>query len=425
MKRILIIGATSAIASACARLWATQGASLFLVGRDAEKLEALADDLSVRGASAVYKYQMDANDIAVHTAMVSAAVTALGAFDIALIAHGTLPDQAACEADAALALCEFTTNGTSVIALLTELANQFEQQRNGAIGVITSVAGDRGRPSNYVYGSAKAAVSVFCEGLRVAPVQSRRHADRHSAGFRGHPHDARVDTTGIAGRATRDSCSPHHRRHRARDRRALCTGVLGLDYVHYSVDPRHRVQTDEIVTMTPAPLTQIEEGVQSLSNWHYRAVLWSVLLAAIGYLGFALWSGWRDVASAVGKVGVLGVGIALSLSLVNYGLRFIRWQAYLRAMDHPVPWWPSLKIYLAGFALTTTPGKAGEALRGVLLRRWGDSLPEELGCIPKRTTVGPVGCRLAHLVWFDCLPGSPAIDRGRLYWGIGGLRHAF
>jgi len=166
MKRILIIGATSAIASACARLWATQGASLFLVGRDAEKLEALADDLSVRGASAAHKYQMDANDIPAHTAMVGAAVTALGAFDIALIAHGTLPDQAACEADAALALREFTTNGTSVIALLTELANQFEQQRNGAIGVITSVAGDRGRPSNYVYGSAKAAVSVFCEGLR-------------------------------------------------------------------------------------------------------------------------------------------------------------------------------------------------------------------------------------------------------------------
>ena len=96
----------------------------------------------------------------------AAAVLALGVFDIALIAHGTLPDQAACEQDAALTLEEFAKNGTSVIALLTLLAHQFERQHSGSIAVITSVAGDRGRPSNYVYGSAKAAVSVFCEGLR-------------------------------------------------------------------------------------------------------------------------------------------------------------------------------------------------------------------------------------------------------------------
>lgn len=112
-----------------------------------------------------------------------------------------------------------------------------------------------------------------------------------------------------------------------------------------------------------------------LSGWRYRAVIWSVLLAAVGYLGFALWSGWQEVLSAVAKVGFLGVVIALLLSMVNYGLRFIRWQMYLRAMGHPVPWWPSLKIYLAGFALTTTPGKAGEALRGVLLKAWGVPYP--------------------------------------------------
>jgi hypothetical protein len=166
MKRILVIGATSTIAGACARLWAAQGASLYLVGRDDAKLEALAGDLSVRGASSVHRHRMDANDIPAHPAMLEAAVHALGGLDVALVAHGTLPDQAACEADAALALREFATNATSVIALLTALANQFARQRSGAIAVITSVAGDRGRPGNYVYGSAKAAVSVFCEGLR-------------------------------------------------------------------------------------------------------------------------------------------------------------------------------------------------------------------------------------------------------------------
>jgi len=166
VKRVLIIGATSAIATACARIWSAEGGRLFLVARNEEKLEALASDLIVRGAESIGTFLMSAEDTPRHDEMLRAASMALGRIDVALIAHGTLPDQRACEADSGLALREFATNGTSVLALLTILANEFEQQRGGAIGVITSVAGDRGRPSNYVYGSAKAAVSVFCEGLR-------------------------------------------------------------------------------------------------------------------------------------------------------------------------------------------------------------------------------------------------------------------
>ncbi|BAL22921.1 lysylphosphatidylglycerol synthase transmembrane domain-containing protein [Azoarcus sp. KH32C] len=124
------------------------------------------------------------------------------------------------------------------------------------------------------------------------------------------------------------------------------------------------------MTALPSSPRAKEDDFVVLSGWRYRAVAWSVLFAAVGYLGFAMWSGWHEVAAAVRKVGIVGAGVALLLSLLNYGLRFIRWQAYLAAMDHPVPWRPSLKIYLAGFALTTTPGKAGEALRGVFLRRW-------------------------------------------------------
>ena len=130
--------------------------------------------------------------------------------------------------------------------------------------------------------------------------------------------------------------------------------------------------------MTREPPSNPDNSVDLLSGWRYRAVMWSVVLAAVGYLGFALWSGWQDVTNAVGKVGAGGIAVALSLSVVNYGLRFIRWQAYLRAMDYPVPWSPSLNIYLAGFALTTTPGKAGEALRGVLLKRLGVPYPQSL-----------------------------------------------
>ncbi|MDI1302839.1 MAG: lysylphosphatidylglycerol synthase transmembrane domain-containing protein [bacterium] len=113
-----------------------------------------------------------------------------------------------------------------------------------------------------------------------------------------------------------------------------------------------------------------------LSGWRYRAVILSVVFSALGYLGFSLWGGWHGVSSAVAKVGVFGIAITLLMSSLNYGLRFLRWQGYLKALEHPVPWWPSLKIYLSGFALTTTPGKAGEALRGVLLKPFGVPYPK-------------------------------------------------
>jgi uncharacterized protein (TIRG00374 family) len=119
----------------------------------------------------------------------------------------------------------------------------------------------------------------------------------------------------------------------------------------------------------------VTEPVQ-LSGWRFRAVVLSVVGSALGYLGFSLWGGWHAVGQAVGEVGLIGIFIALFMSSVNYGLRFLRWQSYLKVLGHPMPWRPSLNIYLAGFALTTTPGKAGEALRGVLLKRWGVPYPK-------------------------------------------------
>lgn len=166
MKRVLIVGATSAIANACARTWAAQGCEFFLVARNEEKLEQTRADLIARGAKSVAIHIMNANDFNAHPAMIDSCLNVLHQIDISLIAHGTLPDQQACERDVDVALREFANNGTSVIALLTLLANQFERQRCGTLAVISSVAGDRGRPSNYLYGTAKAAVSSFCEGLR-------------------------------------------------------------------------------------------------------------------------------------------------------------------------------------------------------------------------------------------------------------------
>ena len=166
MRKTLIIGATSAIAQATARLFAEAGDTLFLVARNADKLAATADDLKLRGALSVYTHELDVLNFDRHRPVIDAAVEALDGIDLVLIAHGTLPDQKACEQSFELARKEFEINALSTISLLTYLANYFEQKGEGTIAVISSVAGDRGRQSNYVYGSAKGAVTIFLQGLR-------------------------------------------------------------------------------------------------------------------------------------------------------------------------------------------------------------------------------------------------------------------
>lgn len=164
--RVLIVGATSAIAHETAKYFAGEGAQLLLVARNPDKLNAVRDDLKARGAKQVETYVLDLTDLSGHQALLDAAIAGLGGLDAVLIAHGTLGDQQASQKDVAVALRELNTNGISVISLLTLLANYFEGQKKGCIAVITSVAGDRGRKSNYVYGTAKAAVNAYLSGLR-------------------------------------------------------------------------------------------------------------------------------------------------------------------------------------------------------------------------------------------------------------------
>lgn len=109
----------------------------------------------------------------------------------------------------------------------------------------------------------------------------------------------------------------------------------------------------------------------ALTGLPLRAVLWSVALAALGYLGLSLWAGWREVAAAVAQVGPWVLLGLLALSLLNYLLRFARWGRYLALLDAPVAWRINLAAYFAGFALTTSPGKLGETLRSVLLKPHG------------------------------------------------------
>lgn len=196
MKNILIVGATSAIAIACARIWAEQGARVFLVARNGERLAQVAADLGARGVTLVATCQLDIDQLDAHGAMLAQCATELGAPDIVLVTPGTLPDQQACQDDPVVAVKEFNTNAMSVIALLTPLANLLESQRHGALAVISSVAGDRGRPSNYLYGSAKAALSAFLEGLRARLYKAGVHVLTVKPGFVATPMTAGLPLPG-------------------------------------------------------------------------------------------------------------------------------------------------------------------------------------------------------------------------------------
>ncbi|HEX3661829.1 MAG TPA: SDR family oxidoreductase [Acidobacteriaceae bacterium] len=165
-RRVLALGATSAIAEATLRLMAEQGASFFLVARNAAKLAAVSADLQTRGADGVAGQVADLDETAGHPALLTAAVAVLGGIDVALIAQGVLGDQAQAERDYGAAEAVLRTNFLSAVSLVTWLANYFEAERRGTIAVISSVAGDRGRKSNYVYGASKGGLNVFLDGVR-------------------------------------------------------------------------------------------------------------------------------------------------------------------------------------------------------------------------------------------------------------------
>jgi uncharacterized protein (TIRG00374 family) len=141
-----------------------------------------------------------------------------------------------------------------------------------------------------------------------------------------------------------------------------------------------------------------------------RFAAWSVALAAAGYLGLSLWAGWREVAAAFVRVGLPVMAGILALSLVNYLLRFARWQHYLTLLGHPVPWGPSARIYFAGFALTTTPGKMGELLRGVLLKPLGVPLIESTAAFFAERTADLLTILLLTSMVFWLYPmGAPLV----------------
>jgi len=223
-RKVVVFGATSAIAEQVARLLAAERAALFLVARDPAKLAAIADDLRLRGAAVAGSAVADLDDDARHPALLAAARAALGGIDLVLVAHGVLAGSDACERDPAVLAQVLRTNFSGAAALCQAAALELASHGGGTIAAISSVAGDRGRASNYAYGAAKAGFSTFLEGLR-ARFQARGvHVLTVKPG--------RVDTPMTAG-LPRSALSVHPRRVarpilRAVDRRRSVVYVPGF-----------------------------------------------------------------------------------------------------------------------------------------------------------------------------------------------------
>lgn len=182
-KRILVIGATSKIGEAMARLFAAEKASFLLVARDEKKLQSVKNDLTARGAKKVETLILDLLDFAKHKCILPAAIKELQSIDIVLVSHGLLGDHKQCQDSFAQAETVLKTNFLSTVSILTDIANYFEKKRAGTIAVISSIAGDRGRRSNYIYGASKGGLSIFLEGLWHRLVTKRVHVVNIKPGF--------------------------------------------------------------------------------------------------------------------------------------------------------------------------------------------------------------------------------------------------
>ena len=164
--KLLIFGATSAIAQSVAKKVAHEGGELFLVGRHQDTLKIIAQDLVVRGAKKVGEIAADLTFREQYSEWVASAAKFMKGIDVVLIAHGVLGDQKQLEQNSDNAFDLINVNFISAALLAEASAHYFEIEKKGTIAVIGSVAGDRGRQSNYYYGAAKGGLEIFLQGLR-------------------------------------------------------------------------------------------------------------------------------------------------------------------------------------------------------------------------------------------------------------------
>jgi len=159
----------------------------------------------------------------------------------------------------------------------------------------------------------------------------------------------------------------------------------------------------------------------TLSSTQQRLLWWSIGLSALAYLGFALWSGWREVLLAFQQIGLWPMLAALALSLLNYLLRAERWHLYLERDHHPISRMTNLRIYFAGFSLTTTPGKAGELIRSLFLKPYGVQYHHSAAMFFSERLADLVAIVALTAIGFTHLPGGVAYFAVLVALLIGGL----
>ena len=165
-QTITIFGATSAVAQALAKIHASAGDSILLLARNSDHLESIANDLKVRGANSVHCINADLAKVDQHPELLKNIASFSNDISKYYFFYGVLPDQTQCESSWEKTLDALNTNFISKASLLTLLANKIEKEQNRSLIVVSSVAGDRGRQSNYVYGTGKGALNIFLQGLR-------------------------------------------------------------------------------------------------------------------------------------------------------------------------------------------------------------------------------------------------------------------
>lgn len=180
MKNVLILGATSDLAQAMARKYATEGWSLTLAARNMDLLEPIAGDLRVRSKAEIDAIEFDATEFSSHRGFYESLATKP---DAVICVFGYMGDQLEARTNFDEMRKTIDVNYTGAVSILSVVAEEFEKRGHGAIAGISSVAGDRGRQSNYVYGSAKAGFSTYLSGLRNRLAKSGVHVMTVKPGF--------------------------------------------------------------------------------------------------------------------------------------------------------------------------------------------------------------------------------------------------
>jgi short-subunit dehydrogenase len=196
-KSLVVFGATSAIGQAVCRLHAPHVSNVVLCARDPEKLDVVAADIRHRGSATVSTFVVDFNEPSSYATLIERITAQTDDIDTWYFFYGSLPDQSDCESSLSEAQAALQTNLLSVLDLLHPIANRIQEQQCGTIAVVSSVAGDRGRGSNYLYGTAKGALSLYLQGLRNRLARHGGTVLDVKPGFVKTPMTAHLDRSGL------------------------------------------------------------------------------------------------------------------------------------------------------------------------------------------------------------------------------------